>query len=47
MLCTTVADKEKSQFVDFLKELEAETWAMYVVDHDGPRHHGFNMFGLL
>jgi len=30
LLCTTVADIEKFQFLDFLKVFEPETWVMYV-----------------
>ena len=43
----TVAYIEKFQFLDFLKVIEPETWVMYVVDHGGPRQHGFDMVGLL
>ena len=47
LLCTSVADIEKVQFFDFLKVVEAETCVMYVIDHDGPRQHGFDTIGLL
>ena len=47
LLCTTVADIDKFQFLDFLKELEAENWVMYVIDHGGPRQSGFDTIGLL
>ena len=47
LLCTTVTDIEKSHFLDFIKELEAETWVVYVIDHCGPRQHGFDTIGLL
>ena len=42
LLCITVADIEKFQFLDFSKVFEAETWVMYVIDHSRPRQHGFD-----
>ena len=47
LLCTTVADIEKFKFLDFLKDLKAETWLVYVIDHGGPRQYGVDMVGLL
>ena len=47
LLCTTVANIEKSQFLDFFKVFEAETWLVYVVEHGGPRQGGFDTIGLL
>ena len=47
LLCTTVADIEKFKFLNFLKDLEAEIWLVYVIDHGGPRQSGFDTIGLL
>ena len=42
-----IADIEKLEFLDFLKDLETETWLGYVVDHGGPRQSGFDTIGLV
>ena len=47
LLCTTVADIEMSQFLDFFKVFEAESWLVYVIEHGGPRQHDFDMVQLL
>ena len=47
LLCTTVADIEKFQFLDLLKVFEPETWVMHVIDHGGLRQHGFDIVGIL
>ena len=47
LLCITVADIEKFQFLDFLKDLEDETWLVYVIDNGDPRQCGFDTIGLL
>ena len=43
----SIADIEKFEFLDFLKDLETETWLVYVIDHGGPRQSGFDTLGLL
>ena len=36
-----------AEFLEFLKDLETETWLVYVIDHGGPRQSGFDTIGLL